>query len=133
MTDYDSPWKEVLDLYFQAFIAFFFPRIHAAIDWSRGHEALDKEFQQIMRDAELGGRVADKLVKVWLKGGQEVWVLIHVEVQSQEEKDFGERMYVYNYRTFDRYNRRVVSLAVLADERPGWRPDQFGSICGAAS
>jgi len=35
-------------------------------------------------------------------------------------------MYVYNYRLFDRYNRTVASLAVLGDERPGWRPDQFG-------
>ena len=35
-------------------------------------------------------------------------------------------MYTYNYRLFDRYNRMVVSLAVLADERAGWRPDRFG-------
>src|SRR5262249_38461360 len=26
----------------------------------------------------------------------------------------------------DRYQRQVVSLAVLGDERPGWRPDAFG-------
>ncbi len=26
----------------------------------------------------------------------------------------------------NRYNRRVASLAVLADERPGWRPSSFG-------
>ncbi|HZU36343.1 MAG TPA: hypothetical protein VFA18_10570 [Gemmataceae bacterium] len=29
-------------------------------------------------------------------------------------------------RLFDRYDREVVSLAVLADERPAWRPSQFG-------
>ena len=52
--------------------------------------------------------------------------MVHVEVQGQEEADFGRRMYVYNYRLFDRYNRTVVSLAVLADERAGWRPDRFG-------
>jgi hypothetical protein len=46
--------------------------------------------------------------------------------EGQEEADFGRRMYVCNYRLFDRYNRLVVSLAVLADERPGWRPDRFG-------
>jgi len=49
-----------------------------------------------------------------------------VEVQAQKDPEFVQRMYVYNYRLFDRYNRKVASLAVLADERPAWRPDQFG-------
>src|SRR5262245_46292476 len=35
-------------------------------------------------------------------------------------------MYVYNYRTFDRFDRPVLSFAVLADERPGWRPSRYG-------
>jgi hypothetical protein len=34
-------------------------------------------------------------------------------------------MYVYNYRIFDRYNRPVASLAVLADDDPAWRPTGF--------
>ncbi len=126
MTDFDSPWKEVLELYFDQFMAFFFPQAHADIDWGRRPEFLDKELQQIEREAEQGRGVVDKLVRVWLKDGQEQWVLIHVEVQSQYEADFGRRMYVYNYRLFDRYNRIVVSLAVLGDDRPGWRPDWFG-------
>lgn len=29
------------------------------------------------------------------------------------------------YRIFDRYNRQVVSLAVLTDDRPNWRPERF--------
>ncbi|NEO01472.1 MAG: hypothetical protein F6K50_40605, partial [Moorea sp. SIO3I7] len=41
-------------------------------------------------------READKLVKVWRTDGQETWVLIHVEVQSQYESVFAERIYVYN-------------------------------------
>jgi hypothetical protein len=56
MNEHDSPWKEVLDRYFEAFLAFFFPRIHQAIDRSCGHEALDKELQKIMPDAETGRR-----------------------------------------------------------------------------
>jgi hypothetical protein len=38
MPDYDSPWKEMLDGYFPAFMAFFFPAAAAEIDWSRGYE-----------------------------------------------------------------------------------------------
>jgi hypothetical protein len=125
MTDYDTPWKEVLDLYFEPSLSFFFAEAHADIDWGRGCESLDKELQQIVREGELGRRLVDKLVKVWLKSGQEQWVLIHVEVQTSEEADFAKRMYVYNYRLFDRYNREVVSLAVLGDSQSRWHPDSF--------
>ena len=57
--DYDNPWKEALSLYFQPFMAFFFPEIDANINWCRGYEFLDKEFQQVVRDAEIGRREAD--------------------------------------------------------------------------
>ena len=124
--DYDSPWKKILEAYFQEFVTFFFPAAAEGIDWSRGYTFLDKELQQVVRDAELGRRLADKLVQVWRKDGNEVWVLVHVEVQGQEESDFAKRMFVYNYRIFDRYDRPVASLAVLSDERTGWRPDHFG-------
>jgi hypothetical protein len=30
--DYDSPWKDVLDLFFEAAMEFFFPQAHAQID-----------------------------------------------------------------------------------------------------
>ncbi len=123
--DYDSPWKEALDAYFEPFLAVLFPAIHAQLDWSRGHESLDKEFQQIVREAESGRRYVDKLVKVWTNDGEERWVLIHVEVQSARDAEFPKRMYVYNYRIFDRYNKSVASLAVLADDDANWRPSEF--------
>ena len=80
-----------------------------------------------MRDAELGRRVADKLVKVWRKSSTETWVLIHLELQNTDEDAFAERMFVYNYRLRDRYNLPVASLAVLGDENPNWRPSIFNS------
>jgi hypothetical protein len=125
MADYDSPWKEALDVYFRAFLAFFFPRIHRDIDWSRGFESLDKEFQQIAPQSAQGRRYVDKLVKVWRRNGRAVWVLIHVEVQTQRDRTFTRRMYVYNSRIFDHYNRCVVSLAVLGDDDPKWRPSSY--------
>ena len=124
-TDYDSPWKEALDFYFDAFLALVFPDAHAEIDWSRGYESLDKEFQQVVREAEVGRKYVDKLVKVWTKAGVECWVLIHVEVQTDRDADFPQRMFVYHYRIFDRYNVPVASLAVLADDDPSWRPAEF--------
>ena len=80
--DFDSPWKDALQRYFQDFLAFFYPAIHADIDWTRGYDSLDKEFQQIVRRAKVGKGIADKLFKVWLLDGAECWLLIHVEVQG---------------------------------------------------
>ena len=34
-------------------------------------------------------------------------------------------MYVYNHRIFDRYDREVISLAILADDDPDWRPSRY--------
>ena len=124
--DYDSPWKEALERYLPDFLALLFPQAHAGIDWSQGYEFLDKELQQVVRDAELGRRLADKLVRVVDTDGQEDWLLIHIEVQGDPDADLAERLFVYNYRIYDRHRRPVVSLAVLADERADWRPDRFG-------
>ena len=124
--DYDTPWKEALERYLPDFLALLFPQAHAGIDWSQGYEFLDKELQQVVRDAELGRRLADKLVRVVDTDGQEDWLLIHIEVQADPDADLAERLFVYNYRIYDRHRRPVVSLAVLADERADWRPDRFG-------
>ena len=79
----------------------------------------------MVRDAEIGRRYADKLVKVHTRDGAETWVLVHVEVQGEAEAGFAERMYVYNYRLFDRHHVDIVSLAVLADESPRYRPERY--------
>jgi len=126
-SDYDSPWKEIIERYFPEFMAFFFPEVYAAIDWTKEYRFLDKELQQVVRDAETGSRYVDKLVQVTRKGESETaWVLIHVEVQAQRDADFAERMFIYHYRIYDRYKRRVASMAVLSDTSPSWRPQQFG-------
>src|SRR5512135_2782314 len=107
-------------------MAFFFPEAYADIDWSHGYESLDKELSQIIRDAELGKRLADKVVKVWCKNGEAQIILIHIEIQGDTQQNFSERMYIYNYRLFDRYHQPVVSFAVLTDTNPNWRPNRYG-------
>jgi len=124
--DYDGAWKEALDEYFVEFMSFFFPQAYNNINWDKNYESLNNELQQITRDAEFKGRYVDKLVRVWRKDDQEAWVLVHIEIQSQVDMDFSKRMYIYNYRIFDRYDRLVASFAVLGDEGKSWRPSFFG-------
>ena len=123
--EYDSPWKEVLENAFPEFMAFYFSEAERQIDWSQGHEFLNTELRQVVRDAELGKRFADTLVQLSLKDGAQRWVYVHVEIQGDRDGDFAERMFTYHYRLYDRYRCPIASLAVLADQEAKWRPDHF--------
>jgi hypothetical protein len=52
VADYDGPWKEALRRFFPAFLAFFFAKVYADIDWRRKFEFLDKELQKIVPGLE---------------------------------------------------------------------------------
>lgn len=94
----------------------YFPKIHKDIDFDAGFEFLDKEFKTIVKESAEKKRFLDKIVKVYLKNGKETWLLIHIEVQSSREKNFPERLYVYNYRISDKFDKEVVTLAILTDK-----------------
>ena len=127
LTDnYDTPWKEAVVRYFPEFMAFYFPQAHAGIDWSRPFTFLDQELAQVVQDAELGKRLVDRLVQVTTLQGDESWIYIHIEVQGQYDPNFAKRLFVYNYRIYDRYDRPVATLAVLADDSDTWQPKSFG-------
>jgi hypothetical protein len=123
--NYDQTWKEAITQYFEQFLNFFYPQLYQQINWQKTPIALDKELEQITASAETEKRHADKLYKVWLLDNQEIWLLIHIEVQSQYDKDFPKRIYIYNYRTFDLYGQPVVSLAILGDGNKSWRPNSY--------
>jgi len=95
-SDYDSLWKDAIGQYFQQFLRFFFPNIEADIDWSAGYELMDAELQAISRKSKHRRRFADRLVKISLLSGEHQLVLIHVEVQSQVERHFPQRMLLYH-------------------------------------
>ncbi len=100
------------------------------IDWSHGYEFLDNELTQVVREAKLGRRRVDKLVKVTALDGQTVRLYIHIEVQAQFDAEFELRMCVYHYRLFDRYRQPIISLALLGDERAEWYPNGYSYEIG---
>ena len=116
VTDYDSPWKEALDRYFPEFMMIVFPDVHRRIDWSVPPVFMDKELQQVVRDADSGRNHTDKLVSVRTSNGADTWVLLHVEIQGKSTTEFKDRMFRYFYRLRDRYPERdIASFAVLTD------------------
>ncbi|MDM8520236.1 hypothetical protein QUF64_09320 [Anaerolineales bacterium HSG6] len=122
---YDSPWKKAIEEYFEECIAFFFPKIHADINWAKEYEFLDKELERVVRQASVTEQHVDKLIQVHRKSGDETWVLLHIDVQSQHETDFTKRMYQYNYRLFDRYNKPVVTVVIYGDKSKKWQPQEY--------
>ncbi|MEH2325591.1 MAG: hypothetical protein V7K32_18930 [Nostoc sp.] len=49
-TDYDSPWKEVIELYFPRFLEFFFTQAYAEIDWTRPYDCTFADFDLARRN-----------------------------------------------------------------------------------
>ncbi len=128
--DYDSPWKEALEHYFPQFMALLFPQAHAQINWEKPHEFLDKELQQIVRDAESGRSYTDKLVKVVTLNDETLWVLIHIEIQGKADAQFNHRMYRYHYRLHDRYpEQALANFAVLTNQKPSERLGHYQHDC----
>ena len=123
--DADSPWKLILRQYFQQAVEFFFPNIAEQIDWTIPVEFLDKEYQQLTPDSEIGKRLADQLVKVYQKGGNSIILLIHLEVQAEPEDIFPERIFTYLIRIFDYFHQPPISLVILCDSDSNWRPNQY--------
>ena len=86
-----------------------FPEIFDDIDWTLGTESLDLELSEIQReifDKDSAEKIiSDKIIKVRLKNNSSKILFIHVEVQSysSDEDVFGERMFRYFYRIWDRF------------------------------
>jgi predicted transposase YdaD len=124
-SDSDSAWKQILEIYLKDFIDYCLPKLSQLIDWERKWTSLDKELQAITKGTSHGKRLVDKLFKVHLKDGKEQWILIHLEIQAKQEKQFSERMFIYAYRIYDKYRKLIFSCAILTDESKKWRPNYF--------
>ena len=121
----DELWKGIIKALFEDFLHFFFPDFIDEVDFTKPIEFLDKELQELIPDSESGNRRADLLAKVFLKSGKDKWILIHSEVQGYVDIHFEERMYTYNYRSYDRFKKEIVALAILTDENPNFRPSYY--------
>jgi hypothetical protein len=102
-----------------------FPRAEAGIDWNRTPEFLEQELREQTPESDLGPQRVDQLIRVWRLDGVEQWVLLHIEVQSQPDRDLAKRLYQYHSRLTERHGWPVTTLCVLADTSAGFRPEAF--------
>ena len=118
MAEFDSPWKESLEVYFESFLELCFPAVHREIDWKKGYLPLDKELQKLSPQGETGRRIVDKLMRVWRIAGDEQWILVHIEVQSQRAADISRRIdrkSVVEGKSVDLGGRRIIKKKTIEE------------------
>lgn len=122
MTDHDRLFKELLTTFFLDFIELFFPDILVYLD-PDSLTFIDKE---LFTDVTAGERYeTDILAKARFKG-QDAYFLVHVENQSAPQKDFGQRMFRYFARLYEKYGFPIYPIVVFSYDEPRKRaPNQF--------
>lgn len=123
-SDFDGAWKEALRSHLPDFLETCFPALSVMIDWNGEPEWLDKEISQIIGQAGHRNREVDVLFKVRLTNGREQWILCHLEIQTSYEANFSARIDLYNAGLKWLFRQDVLTLVLLADLRPEWRPTE---------
>lgn len=121
----DLMWKGIIEDFFPEFLHYFFPKVVHEIDFETPFEFLDKELAILFPETNQKNRRADLLVKIFLKDGTEQWLIVHVEIQGYEDKEFPLRMFQYNYRSFEKFGKSIVALAIFTDENPDYCPSFY--------
>jgi hypothetical protein len=134
--DNDALFKELISDYFPEFVVFANPELFEAIDWSKGFEFLEQEMINALKGRfrqKNKRRFTDKLVKVYLKSGEILFIFVHIEIQHKPEENFPERMLEYRYFIKMKYGQDDVSAyAVFTGDPPDesklhYEKDTFGT------
>jgi hypothetical protein len=128
---YDILWKGMVEEIMADLLLFVDPEIGKELDLERGFEYLDKELAELYPEPERPGstRVVDKLVKAFLRDGTERWMLLHLEIQGKNDKEFARRMFEYYIRVFSKHGRPVAAIAVLTGKSGNKMPAAFEDRC----
>lgn len=119
--------KSAFEEAFPDLLRFCFADADDIFDMEKGFVFLDKELSELFPELEKqgGNRFVDMLVKVFLKNGNEEWILVHIEIQGGSDKNFAERMFQYWYRIYDRHKVNITALAVFTGSKTQKRPSKF--------
>jgi len=133
--DYDGAWKDLLSRHFSEALLCYFPNVHARIDWQYAPTFHDQELREIdfqpkgnpPAKTKRNARRVDILAKTRFLDGSVRVIYIHLEVQCQKEDSdaFTHRLFQCHVGIRKAFQCDTITLAILGDLDPHWRPDQF--------
>ena len=110
MVDHDRLFKELLTTFFAEFVDLFLPEVSAYLERD-SLVFLDKE---VFTDVTSGERhEADLVVRARFQG-QEAFFLVHVEHQSTAQAEFGQRMFRYFARLYEKHALPVYPVVIFS-------------------
>lgn len=124
----DRAWKLLLQRHLPRVLARLFPAVHALVDWDQQYYLPDKSLPPHAVDSCSGEREPDFIAVVTLLDGRPA--CIHIEIQCTRQAGFPDRVAQYHARLRDRFGMTVISLAILGDPSPSWRPHSCDDLCG---
>jgi hypothetical protein len=132
--DFDTYWKEILDLIEPA-TRFFLPELHQQVDWSIDYISLEQELRNLYERKKGRVKRTDKLFRFKLLNGEDHYLLFHLEVEAYPTALFPERMFEYFVRHRFKYsNTPITMLAIFVGKKPvesldAYSFDCFGTEC----
>jgi hypothetical protein len=121
--DYDNPWKEVVTEHFRLFAEFLLDWVAPEVDWEHAPVSLAQELRKAHPEVATGKRLVDCFLRLHKKGGE--LRFLHVEVQGWWEDDLPHRVWVYNKKGTEVVGHEVVTVVLLVDTNPDWRPNRY--------
>lgn len=112
---YDKLWKAMVTAYFHDFLEMFLPELFEQTNLDIPPKFLEQELHAALTDKTI--KVADKLVQVTLKSGEEKWVYVHIEFETDPKKNIGERMFGYYQRIAAKYGRSITAIVIYTGDR----------------
>ncbi|MDR1282076.1 MAG: hypothetical protein LBK99_14840 [Opitutaceae bacterium] len=106
-------------------LACYFPEVGEAVDWSQPPQFLEQELRELAVDETSVENRVDLLVRAAMRDGRSQLLYLHIEVQSFKEEDFPRRLAHGNFRLRAGCGEDVITLAVLADLDPEWKPREY--------
>lgn len=122
MIDHDLLFKELLTTFFWDFLELFAPEVWETAE----QDSLVFLTQEVFNDLEGQARRNVDIVAQLRFQGRDTCFLVHVENQSTAQSDFGERMFLYFARLYEKYRLPIYPIALFSYDRPQRpEPDQF--------
>jgi hypothetical protein len=111
--DHDALWKELVRVCLFDLLEIFAPRLAEIVQPGRA-EFLNTE----LRTPSGTGQRADIVVRVWLRDGRPIEIIIHIEIQATDDPDMPWRMHCYHISLHTAPDVLVYPIALFLHDRP---------------